>query len=102
MLQGGFFINKMVQQVFAEAGVKPDVILRSAQLHTVKNLVNRKIASTFLMRETVIDDPHIVAIPFASPLKIKAGIVTKQNRRIYTDVKKLIDFMREKFKVRLG
>ena len=98
MLQGGFFINKMVQQVFSDSGIKPDVILRSAQLHTVKNLVNRKIASTFLMRETVIDDPLIVAIPFASPLKIRAGIVTKQNHRIYTDVKKLIDFMREKFK----
>ncbi len=98
MLQGGFFINQMVQQIFANAGITPDVILRSAQLHTVKNLVNRKIASTFLMRETVIDDPHIVAIPFASPLKIRAGIVTKENRRIYADVKKLISFVREKFK----
>ncbi len=97
MLQGGFFINRMVQRVFADAGVKPDVILRSAQLHTVKNLVNRKLASTFLMRETVRDDPGIAAIPFASPLRIQAGIVTKQNRRIYSDVRKLIDFVREKF-----
>lgn len=98
MLQGGFFVNKMVYQAFTRAGIKPNIILRSAQLHTVKNLVNKKIASTFLMRETVIDDQKIVAIPFSTPLNIRAGIVTKQSRQIYSDVKKLIDFMREKFK----
>lgn len=97
MLQGGFFVNRMVYQAFDEAGIKPNLILRSAQLHTIKNLVNRKIASTFLMRETVIDDPHIVAIPFSTPLKIRAGIVTKRGRQIYADVKKLIDFTRSKF-----
>lgn len=98
MLQGGFFVNKMVYQAFENAGIKPKLTLRSAQLHTVKSLVNKNIASTFLMRETVIDDPKIVAIPFANPLKIRAGIVTKQNRQIYSDVKKLIDFMKQKFK----
>jgi len=97
MLQGGFFINRMVQRAFADAGVKPAVVLRSAQLHTVKNLVSRKLASTFLMRETVRDDPAIVAIPFLPPLRIQAGIVTRQNRRIYSDVRKLIDFVRAKF-----
>ena len=98
MLQGGFFTNQMVYKAFANAGIKPNVILRSAQLHTVKNLVNKKIASTFLMRETVIDDQPIVAIPFSTSLKIRAGIVTKQNRQIYSDVKKLIDFMEKTFK----
>jgi LysR family transcriptional activator of glutamate synthase operon len=98
MLQGGFFVNKMVYQVFEDAGIRPNLILRSAQLHTVKSLVNKNIASTFLMRETVINDPQIVAIPFATSLKIRAGIVTKRGRQVYSDVKKLIDFTREKFK----
>lgn len=98
MLQGGFFVNKLVYRAFEDAGIKPNLILRSAQLHTVKSLVNKKIASTFLMRETVLDDPKIVAIPFSTGLKIRAGIVTKRGRQIYSDVKKLIDFTREKFK----
>lgn len=98
MLQGGFFVNKMVYRAFEDAGIKPNLILRSAQLHTVKSLVNKKIASTFLMRETVLDDPKIVAIPFSNGLEIRAGIVTKRGRQIYSDVKKLIDFTREKFK----
>lgn len=98
VLQGGFFVNKMVYRAFENAGIKPKLILRSAQLHTIKSLVNKNIASTFLMRETVIDDPKIVAIPFANSLKIRAGIVTKQNRQIYSDVKKLIDFMKQKFR----
>ena len=75
-----------------------DVVLRSAQLHTVKKLVARNLASTFLMRETVADDPQIVAVPFARPLQIRAGIVTKQQRQIYSDVRKLIGFVREKFR----
>ena len=98
MLQGGFFINRMVQQSFADAACPLDVVLRSAQLHTVKKLVGRNLASTFLMRETVADDPQIVAVPFARPLQIRAGIVTKQQRQIYSDVRKLIGFVREKFR----
>ena len=98
MLQGGFFINRMVQQVFADAGCRLDVVLRSAQLHTVKNLVGKNLAATFLMREAVSDDSRIVAIPFADPLQIRAGIVTKQQRQIYSDVRKLIGFVREKFR----
>jgi len=98
MLQGGFFINRMVQQVFADAGCRLDVVLRSAQLHTVKNLVGKNLAATFLMREAVSDDSRIVAIPFADPLQIRAGIVTKQQRQIYSDVRKLIEFVREKFR----
>ena len=98
MLQGGFFINRMVQQAFADAACPLDVVLRSAQLHTVKKLVARNLASTFLMRETVADDPQIVAVPFARPLQIRAGIVTKQQRQIYSDVRKLIGFVREKFR----
>lgn len=98
MLQGGFFINRMVQQAFADAACPLDVVLRSAQLHTVKKLVGANLASTFLMRETVGDDPRIVAIPFANPLRIRAGIVTKQQRRLYSDVQKLIEFAREKFR----
>ena len=50
------------------------------------------------MRETVADDPQIVAVPFARPLQIRAGIVTKQQRQIYSDVRKLIGFVREKFR----
>ncbi len=98
MLQGGFFINRMVQQAFADAGCRLDVVLRSAQLHTVKKLVGRNLAATFLMREAVSDDPQVVAIPFADPLQIRAGIVTKQQRQIYSDVRKLIEFVREKFR----
>jgi DNA-binding transcriptional LysR family regulator len=98
MLQGGFFINRMVQQAFADAGCRLAVVLRSAQLHTVKNLVGKNLAATFLMREAVSDDSRIVAIPFADPLQIRAGIVTKQQRQIYSDVRKLIEFVREKFR----
>lgn len=98
MLQGGFFVNRMVFQAFEEAGIKPNLILRSAQLHTVKSLVAKNIASTFLMRETVIDDPKIIAIPFVESLKINAGLVTKPRRQLYSDAKKLISFMRQKFK----
>jgi len=98
MLQGGFFINRMVQQTFADAGCRLEVVLRSAQLHTVKNMVGRKLAATFLMREAVSDDSRIVAIPFTDPMQIRAGIVTKQQRQIYSDVRKLIEFVREKFR----
>lgn len=93
LLNGGFFVNRLIQQNFQQALITPKVILHSAQLHTVKNLIANKVASSFLMRQAITANDNIVPIPLKNPLFINSGIVTKRGRQIYGDEKKLIEFI---------
>lgn len=93
MLQGGYIVD----QLFEEASVHPNIIFKSKQLHTIKKLVTNNIASALLPKDIVADEKEIVAIPLKNPLRFHSGIVTKKGFKEYTDVKTLIAFLLKKF-----
>lgn len=93
LLQGGY----IVEQLFEEASVQPNVIFKSKQLHTIKKLITNNIASALLPLDIVENDSSIVAIPLKNPLQFHSGIVTKKGMKEYTDVKMLIAFLLKKF-----
>lgn len=95
MLDSSFFIYRMVHDLFAAHGRKPDVIHYSPYLHTIKNLVSRGIASTFLSRQALLPEDPLIAIPLARPFYINSGIVTKKKRQVYGDEQILIDYLQE-------
>lgn len=94
LLQGGY----IVEQLFEEASVQPNIIFRSKQLHTIKKLVANNIASALLPKDIVENDQDIVAVPLKNPLKFYSGIVTKKGLKEYNDVKMLIAFLLKSFK----
>ena len=49
-------VKRFLYQVFTKHGFKPNVIHYSPYLHTVRNLVRKKIASSFLMRHAILPD----------------------------------------------
>lgn len=93
LLNGGFFVNRLIHQNFQQALIAPKVLLHSSQLHTVKSLITHKIASSFLMRQAITGSDAIVPISLKKPLFINSGIVTKRGRQIYGDEQKLIEFI---------
>ena len=93
LLNGGFFVNRIIYQNFQQALTAPKVILHSSQLHTVKNLISSQIASSFLMRQAITASDNIIPLSLKKPLFINSGIVTKRGRQIYGDEQKLIEFI---------
>ena len=93
LLNGGFFVNRLIYQNFQQALTAPKVILHSSQLHTVKNLISSQIASSFLMRQAITASDNIIPLSLKKPLFINSGIVTKRGRQIYGDEQKLIEFI---------
>ena len=93
LLNGGFFVNRLIHQNFQQALTSPKVILHSSQLHTVKNLISSQIASSFLMRQAITASDNIIPLSLKKPLFINSGIVTKRGRQIYGDEQKLIKFI---------
>lgn len=97
IIKGGFLINKYIHQTFALHNKQPNIILYTNQLHTVKSMVKNSLASTFLIKDAVLDEPTIVPIPLKNEIIFTGGIVTKRNRHLHNDTKKLIDFLTKRF-----
>ena len=95
MLDSKFFVYHMVHDLFAKEGKKADIVHYSPYLHTIKNLVKNGIVSTFLTRQAVLPDDHLVVIPLAEPFYINSGIVTKKGRQIYDDEKTLMAYLQD-------
>lgn len=96
LLNGNFFINRVIQSEFAKENLIPNVLLYSSQLHTIKNLVSRDIASTFLMKHAITTNDNIFTIPLSPRCFINSGIVTKKGRRLYKNESILLNYIGEK------
>ena len=97
LLNGGFFITRRINEIFQEAGLSPKVLLYSGQLHTIKNLVQSGVASTFLMRQAIRKEDNIAALSVQPVQTIHTGIVTRRDRPVYSDETRLFRFIRQVF-----
>lgn len=97
LLNGGFFINRVINTAMQDAGISPKVILYTSKLHTIKSLVKKGIASTVLMRHAIeandLED-GIMVIPLSPRYAINSGIVYKKNHQLYTDERILINYIK--------
>ena len=93
MLDSNFFVYHMVHDLFAKADRKANIVHYSPYLHTIKTLVKSGIVSTFLTRQAILPDDHLVVIPLKEPFYINSGIVTKKGRQIYEDERILMEYL---------
>lgn len=97
MLSGGFFINRVINNMLHNDGITPKVLLYTSQLHTIKNMVNHAFCSTFLMRQAIKEEDNIVVIPIKPAYFINSGIVMKKGKPIYSDEQALLDFLKNSY-----
>ena len=97
MLSGGFFINRVINNMLHNDGITPKVLLYTSQLHTIKNMVNNAFCSTFLMRQAIKEEDNIVVIPIKPAYFINLGIVMKKGKPIYSDEQALLDFLKNSY-----
>ena len=94
MLDSNFFIDRLVQDAYGRAGAKPNVVHYSPYLHTIKQLVQEGIGSTFLARPSVLPREDLVEIPLIDPIFINSGLVTKKGRQTFDDVRLVMSYLR--------
>ena len=70
MLDSSFFICKMINDIFKSKKITPNIIYYSPHLHTIKNLVKNKVASTFLLRQAIFPEDNIITISIFAPIYI--------------------------------
>ena len=67
----------------------------SPSLYTILNLVEQRIASTFLVRPAILPQPCLVPIPLDPPLFLETGFVMKKGRPMHAKERTLFRFMKE-------
>lgn len=95
MLDSSFFICQMIHKLYKDNKLTPNVIHYSPHLHTIKNLVKQKIASTFLLRQSILPEDDISIISLNAPIFIDSGIVTKKGKQLYPDAIVLIKYLQK-------
>lgn len=93
----GFYINKVIQKYYDELGRKPNRMLCTSQLYTIKSLISNNIASAFLLEDCILPTDNIVAIPLEESIISEIGIITKKGARMYPGMKQVIDFFDARF-----
>ena len=78
MLDSSFFIHKLINDFYKANKITPKVIYYSPHLHTIKNLVKNRVASTFLLRQAIFTEDNMATISMSVPIYIDSGIVTKK------------------------
>lgn len=96
MLPSGSFVTRIITKKLAELNCVPNVLLYTSQLHSLKSLITSNIASAFILKESILFDQDIVAIPLEEKLVIPITISYKKGHFLSPDALKLIDFLKNK------
>ena len=91
----GLYINALLHRQFRQEGVRPNIVLQTNQINTIKDFVGRSVVSTFLIREVVKDADQLIEVPtdFSPPITIIAA--WKKGRRPVGGALQLLRFLQK-------
>lgn len=96
MLPSGSYVNRLINKLYVEKNMQPNVLVYTSQLHSLKSLIISNIASAFILRESIIFDEDIIPISLNEKINIPITISVKKGVSQSDDVKKLISYLKNK------
>lgn len=95
MLKEGSFIRNMILNKLKENNIKPNIVLESNQIETIKGLISSNVGMAFLLDFIVQDSPHIKTLPLEKPILVDVGLAWKKDRYISKAAQSFINFCQE-------
>ena len=95
LMKDDSFQNTALKEKFSEKGVKPNILLYSNQLNTIKNFIVKSDSGAFLFRQTADGDPDIAALRLEDAITFDAGVVRRKAPRPFGVVRNVIDFIKD-------
>ena len=92
MLKKGSFLRYMVLNKLKMANIKPNIVLESNQIETIKGLVSSNVGISFLLDFIVKGAKGIKPLSFAEPIYVDLGLAWKKERYISKAAQSFIDF----------
>lgn len=96
MLKEGFYNREKILEHFYQLGLKPNIVLSSNQLETIKSLVSQAIGVSFLFKEVLTGDTRIASRPLRPPIRETIGLAWRKDRYLPHASKTFMDFMKSR------
>lgn len=94
MFKNSFFQTERIYEAFARMSRTPKLLLDTAQLSTVQNVIAGNTAIGFMFDFLLEATPDLVGIPLNPPMTTQVSLVWKKSRPISTDMKNLMEFIK--------
>ncbi len=87
--------NSIISKEFEKAGIKPNVILYSSQIYTIKEFIKKNNAVAFLFETIANKSPDIVGIPLNPAMPQRIGLIWKKGNHMFNNISRFVSFVRK-------
>lgn len=94
LFKNSFFQTEWILSEFKRLSIQPSVVLDTAQLSTLKNMITCNAAIGFMFEFLGKSSPELVGLPLDPPMMTRISLVWNENCHLNNDMKNLIHFMK--------
>jgi len=94
LFKNSFFQTERIMNQFSKLSIIPNVLLDTAQLPIVQNMIASGMAIGFMFEFLTKTTPDLVGIPLNPPMTTLVSLVWKKSSYISSDMKNLIAFVK--------
>lgn len=94
LFKNSFFQTERILGEFARLPFTPYILLDTAQLSIVQNMIASSTAIGFMFEFLLKSTPELVGTPLDPPMTTRVSLVWKKSSHISGDVKNLIQFIK--------
>lgn len=94
LFKNSFFQTERIMNKFSKLSIIPNVLLDTAQLPIVQNMIASKMAVGFMFEFLIKATPDLVGVPLDPPMTTLVSLVWKKSSYISGDMKNLIEFIK--------
>lgn len=95
LFKEGYFHREVIDRISHEAGVTPNIGFETNLIPLIKQIVSHGYGITTLLEMVVIDDPSLVAIPFATPVWLDLSLAWRKGHHLSRANQTFVDLVLE-------
>ncbi len=95
VMKQGSYLRQIVQDRFHAINVKPNIVLESSQITTIKGLVAHGVGIAFLLDFIAEDNSDLRAVPLEEPIFVDIGLAWKKDRYVSKAAQAFINFCKD-------
>ncbi len=95
LFKNSFFQTVRILERYKQSGITPNILLDTAQVSTVQNVVSQGLAVGFIFEFLLKSTPDLVGIPLNPPMNTKVSLVWKRGEYLSGNINQFIKFVSE-------
>ena len=93
LFKDSFYHTEEARKWFAAAEVKPDIIMQTAQLSTIRSMILNNVAAGFMFRTLVDEEEGFRPISASPGMEMNISLVWKKDSYFFASMKKFRDYV---------